>query len=217
MQDAVCRSGPGTVYNIQTYLTKGERFLVIGRTEASDWWVIQPESEDARCWISDLVVDIHGERNVAIVLTPPPLPTEQTPEVVSAGGIYYYLVAEDTGGPIACGDNIFSIYPGVGTKKTLEENVRAALNGLFNNHAKYTNGLYNPIYQSRLNAKGVTYDPDTGVAIVQIRGDLKRPKNKCESERMRAVIWQTIYQFSAINKAIIYMNDTLLGDRLYVP
>jgi len=217
VQDAVCRSGPGTVFDIQTYLNANERFLVFGRTDVSDWWVIKPGSEDAGCWISDLVVDIHGDQNAAMVLTPPPLPTEQTTQVISSGGLFYYLISENTGGPIACGDNIFSIYPGVSSKGTLEENVRAALQALFNNHAKYTNGLYNPIYQSRLNAKGVTYDPDTGVAIIQLRGNFKRPKNGCESERMRAVIWQTIYQFSAIKKANIYINDSLLGDRLYVP
>ena len=93
----------------------------------------------------------------------------------------------------------------------MEDEILAALNALFSNHNQYVDGLYNPIYESRLKAKGV--EVVGGDVVVRLGGSFVRPKDKCESQRMHDQIWYTISQFSA-TRAVVYLNNALLGDLL---
>jgi hypothetical protein len=94
----------------------------------------------------------------------------------------------------------------------MSDDIKGALNALFANHQEYTNGLFNPIYQSSLKAKSVEKN---GEVRVYLAGQLVRPKDKCESQRMHDQVWYTVSQFSH-SRAIIYLNNALLGDLLVV-
>ena len=52
--DLNIRSGPGVRFDRVGFLLKDERAVVLGRDEASGWWLIEcpPEAGGAECWVS---------------------------------------------------------------------------------------------------------------------------------------------------------------------
>jgi len=212
-QDVICRTGPGTIYDVETYLSAGIQTEIKGSTEQRDWWLIARESDlDQPCWISSFFSSVKGASSLVPVLTPPPFPTLSPTPTLNVPGILYYLVAENTGGPVGCGDSLIAIYPGIRRTGDLETNIKAALTALFANHTKYVNGLLNPIYESRMKAKSVSMDASTGVATVQLAGTFVKPKDACESMRMHAQVWFTINQFNAIKHSNVWLGNVKLGD-----
>ncbi|MBC8330486.1 MAG: hypothetical protein H8E28_00745 [Anaerolineae bacterium] len=220
--NAVCRTGPDINYPIAGYLETDATLHVSGMVEGElSWFLIQLE-DGKDCWIADSVVTLHdGGVNVPRI-TPPPTPT---PEVMASSQlgktdfIYYFLTATDTGGPFGCetGDSLLYIETSIPRTGELEVDVVNALNALFSNHNQYYNGLYNPMYASSLRATDVDFVPGDVEAQVWLRGDLARPKDKCDSQRMRDQVWETIeIQFPEINHAVIRVNRALLGDLLVV-
>ena len=74
-QNANCREGPGTAYNVVTSLLQGQTVPIDGRNEANTWWwVALPNS--AHCWVSGVTVDVAGPvDDVPVVPTAPPPPS----------------------------------------------------------------------------------------------------------------------------------------------
>jgi hypothetical protein len=212
-QDSKCRIGPGTAYDVRTYVSEGINGLILGGDEDQTWWLIPVDSGlDLSCWVSEVVVSVKGNLLTVPVLTPPPLPVDTATPTPQAKGIFYYLLAEDTGGPVGCGDSLVRIYPGINYKPDKGTNVKAALNALFSQHSKYVDGLLNPIYESRMKAKEFSFDPSTGVARIQLRGTFVKPVDVCESKRMHAQVFYTVSQFEKIGFTAIHLNNALLGD-----
>lgn len=220
-QNAVCRTGPGLVYKIIEYFTPGDQASPSGFVDTDPrWWFITWESEEGEstCWISDEVVAASGSVDSLPTLTPPPLPTASPTPTFAQGGIYYFLVAENTGGPFGCGDGLVRIYPGIPRTGKFSQDIAAALNALFSNSHKYYNGFYNPMHASSLRVGDV--DPPAssgGDTNIHLSGDLVRPEDKCESKQMHDQVWETIYQqFSDTNHVVIRVNRGLLDDLLVV-
>ncbi len=220
-QNAVCRTGPGLVYKVIEYFTPGDQASPSGFVDTDPrWWFITWETEDGEkaCWISDEVVTASGSVDSLPTLTPPPLPTASPTPTFAQGGIYYFLVAENTGGPFGCGDGLVRIYPGIPRTGKFSQDITAALNALFSNHREYYNGFYNPMHASSLRVGDV--DPPAssgGDTNIHLSGDLVRPEDKCESKRMHDQVWETIYQqFSDTNHVVIRVNRGLLDDLLVV-
>jgi len=215
-QNAVCRSGPGTIYRIIGYLSEGDKTAIDGVVEGELlWWFISIDEGQKSCWISDSVVSVDG--NIASVarLTPPPTPTAAAISVPQGEGIYYFLVSENTGGPFGCGDSLLYIYPGIERTGDAEVDITNALNALFSNKHQYYNGLYNPMHASSLRVSDVDVFPDEPESKVWLVGDFARPKDKCDSLRMRAQVWETIeIQFPEVQHAVIRVFGALLGDLL---
>jgi hypothetical protein len=187
--------------------------LILGSDEDQTWWFIPVgNGSDLSCWVSEVVASVEGNLLTVPVLTPPPLPVDTATPTPQAKGIYYYLLQEDTGGPVGCGDSLVRIYPGINYKPDMGTNVKAALNALFSQHSKYVDGLLNPIYESRMKAKEFSFDPSTDIALIQLRGTFVRPMDVCESKRMHAQVFYTVYQFEKIRYAAILLNKALLGD-----
>jgi hypothetical protein len=192
-------------------LEDGATFEIQGQVEDGSWLLIHSDIDRA-CWISEAVVTVHRAGEAILVMTPPPSPTPVASPVSDNPPLYFYMIK--VGLNVACGNDEAPVYAGVNRTGSLEVDVKSALNALFANHNKYVTGLFNPIYQSRMRAKGLTFDPNTGVAVFQFSGSFVKPKDDCDSARMRAQIWSTIYQFDVIKKANIRMNNVLLGDLL---
>lgn len=74
-QDAACRTGPGTEYDIAGYLTAGQAALSFGVDPLGEWWWIQYPSGSLSCWVSGLLVSFAGGTPDLPVLTPEPTPT----------------------------------------------------------------------------------------------------------------------------------------------
>ncbi len=211
-QDTACFTGASFGHAVQQYVTAGNEFPILGRLSDHSWWQVSIEI-DTSCWIFGEYSSISGGTEDLSVVTPPALPSLTPTPQPSSVGVYYILISIDTGGPFGCGDSLIRFYPGVWAKGDLEVDVETALNALFGNHNQYTNGVYNPIYQSQLKAKSVEFIGND--VVVQLAGTLVRPKDACESQRMHDQIWYTVSQFSP-SRAIIYLNNALLGDLLVV-
>ncbi len=218
-QNAVCRIGPGLAYPIESYLVPGDVLIPSGFVDGETrWWfgAFETEQEEITCWISEQVVALSGDASILPTLTPPPLPTASPTPTSEKGEIYYFLVAEDTGGPFGCGDGLVMVYPGIPRTGNFQKDVTAALNALFSNNHKYYNGFYNPMHASSLRVGDVD-SPSGGETRINLAGNLAKPKDKCESQRMRDQVWMTVQQqFSEAGHAVIWMNNALLGDLLVV-
>ncbi len=212
-QNAICRIGPGLIYDVRTYLTEGTEALILGSDEDQIWWFIEVDRRiDLSCWVSEALASLKGDLVTVPVLTPPPLPLDTPTPTPQSKGIVYYLIAENTGGPVGCGDSLLPVFPGINFTPDMETNVIAALNALFSQHTKYVNGLLNPVYESRMKAKHLSFNSATGTARIQLGGTFVKPIDVCEAKRMRDQVFYTVYQFEKIKFAAIYLNNVLLGD-----
>lgn len=77
MQDAACRAGPGTVYEILGYVAAGQSALTYGTDLEGDWWWIQSPDGSRRCWISNLLVSFQSNLPEVPILTPEPTPRDR--------------------------------------------------------------------------------------------------------------------------------------------
>ncbi len=79
MQDAACRAGPGTAYEILSILAAGQSALTHGTDLEGNWWWIQAPDGSRICWISNLLVSFAGDPPELPILTPEPTPLELPP------------------------------------------------------------------------------------------------------------------------------------------
>ena len=73
---AFCRGGPGTNYPKLTTYTENTQLIITGQNLEGTWWW----SEEAGCWISDVVGELQGNRNSLEVILPPPPPDTDSSE-----------------------------------------------------------------------------------------------------------------------------------------
>ncbi len=73
--DANCRFGPGSVYDVIGTLLQGQSAPIVGRNTYSSWWVIEHVGSAGTCWIWDGTVSISGDTSDVPVVVPPPTPT----------------------------------------------------------------------------------------------------------------------------------------------
>ncbi|MBN2117750.1 MAG: hypothetical protein JW730_14335 [Anaerolineales bacterium] len=79
IQNANCRYGPGTAYDIADTLFAGQTAPIMGRNEQGTWWQIQGPTFGSLCWVSKVTVEVSGAIDVVPVIVAPPPPT-LTPE-----------------------------------------------------------------------------------------------------------------------------------------
>jgi hypothetical protein len=81
VQNANCRFGPGTVYDVVGYLLEGQSAPIAGRNAEGTWWAIALPERRQPCWVSGSTVQASGELGPVQVLAAPPTPTPSpTPE-----------------------------------------------------------------------------------------------------------------------------------------
>ena len=74
-EDANCRQGPSTQFNVATHLTQGQIVPITGRLAQGGWWQVRPADLQIPCWIAERVVEPYGDLNLVPVVIPPLLPT----------------------------------------------------------------------------------------------------------------------------------------------
>ena len=94
-QNANCREGPGTAYEVNDTLYAGEVYALEGRNDANNWFWVMKRSSSGHCWVSVVSVEIAGELDdvpvVQVAALPAPPPQEQPqepPEVADVTGPY---------------------------------------------------------------------------------------------------------------------------------
>lgn len=147
-------------------------------------------------------------------LTETTTPTSITQEVSSYQVIVKYLVHLGTGGNVGCGDSLVPASSGQKPTGNVVKDVEIALNSLFSTGVQYVGDLYNPLYQSNLSVQRIEYKKSSGDLVVYLSGSFTKPKENCDRLRYRAQVWQSIYQFSEVRRAIVWVNQHLLGDLL---
>ena len=86
LTDARCRSGPGVMYPVLTYLSQGLSFPITGRLEQGGWWQIRAADLQIPCWIAESVVEPYGDLVGVRFVIPPALPTPAPTEEPPAQG-----------------------------------------------------------------------------------------------------------------------------------
>ncbi len=71
--NANCRKGPGTSYDVVTYLQVGTFYPVIGRNGLNSWWLVQ-FTPNISCWMGDPTAVFQGVVDQVPILQAPPLP-----------------------------------------------------------------------------------------------------------------------------------------------
>jgi len=70
-----CRSGPGDAYPILGALVVGQIAEVVGRSAASDNWIVKLPGKTSTCWLWGYYATIEGDTSSLPVFDPPPTPT----------------------------------------------------------------------------------------------------------------------------------------------
>lgn len=215
-QDSVCRDGPGLVYDIRTYLNEGTVPILLGRDAESTWWSIEEPTFSANCWVSSDVISIGGNFDSLPVFTPAPLPTSEPSPTAEQKGVFYYLIALDTGGRVGCGDTLIPVYTGIPSSGNIEKDIHNSLKSLLKLKVKEFSGYYNPLYNAHLDTAGVTYHADSRNAEVKLTGSIPKPKDECEYHRVRGVLWETVRQYSKVDGVTFWIGDKLVGDLIAI-
>ncbi len=128
--------------------------------------------------------------------------------------VHIFFIQKDTGGKY-CGDSLVEIGTSVPRTGDVEKDIAAALTKLFSFHSEYVGSFYNPVHAANFKVGSVTTEKSNAI-IIRISGSLKRTKDKCENQRLRAQIWSTFSQFKADLPIDIYLSKAHLGDLINV-
>jgi sporulation and spore germination protein len=167
------------------------------------------------------------EPTVAPPTTEPPtaVPTQSggfpTPTAVQQGGgtvsrVQIYMIAlEDngkSGDPIGCGDTVVPVEIEI---KATQAPLRAAMEALLSQHGQFygQSGLYNVLYNSKLQVGTVTIDA-AGTAKIGLTGTFSLA-GECDDPRFEAQLTYTARQFSTVQNVEITINGTPLHDLIY--
>ncbi len=216
IMNGICYKGPGYGYDIDRYILEGAEFIALGINEDASWVLLDMGNGEKSCWIpSDRFDESLSDYNLKSVEAPP-TPTMSPTATPQQKGLRFYLIRLNTGGPFGCGDSLVYFYTGIKSKGSLEDSVTDILRALFKSKKQFIGKDYNPVYKSNLSVKSVSVNYAAHSVDVHLKGTFVKPKDACESKRMRAQIWNTILQFDEINSLHIWVNNKLLGDLLYV-
>lgn len=153
----------------------------------------------------------------AIPSPTPVLPTAtqvpRTPTQAQQTVKIFLIALEDNGqtGPVVgCGDSVIPVTVVIPSTQGV---LKAALGKLLSIGEQYygESGLYNALYQSDLQLKGVTIDQ--GKAIIHLTGALMLG-GVCDAPRVEAQIEQTALQFSTVSSVEVFINEIPLEDVL---
>ncbi len=93
-QNANCRYGPGTAYDIADTLFAGKTAPIVGRNEQSTWWQVRGPTFGSLCWVSKVTVDVSGSTEgvpIGVAPAPPTLTREpHKPQNQPKQGCYVY-------------------------------------------------------------------------------------------------------------------------------
>jgi hypothetical protein len=215
-EDTVCRTGPGLIYDIRTYISEGTTPILLGHVKEMDWWSVEEPEFNALCWVSSSVVTVNGVVNSLPEFTPEPTPTIESSPTPVQKGVIYYLVAKDTGGALGCGDTLIPVYTGVPTSGDLEKDIHNSLHALLKLKVKDFGGYYNPLHNAHLNTGDVSFNEGSGNATVNLNGSIPKPEDECEYHRVRGVLWETVRHYRQVKGVTFWIGDKLIGDLIAV-
>lgn len=159
--------------------------------------------------------------------TPTTTPTETATPTVTAnpdsssgsglggvGTVLIYYIHQGTGGPVCGTDSVVGVGSGVKGSGDVARDVKEALKKLFSYKNKKVGELFNPLHRSNIKVQAVEFNPGSGLISVHLTGSYKPTGNDCDNTRVKAQVWTTVRQFSAVKATNIFLNGIPFGDRL---
>jgi Sporulation and spore germination len=146
-----------------------------------------------------------------------PLPTDTQAALPPTAGeqmVKIYLIGIGDNGVsgelIGCGDSVIPVDVAIPPTK---EVLRASLEKLLSIKSQFygESGLYNSLYQSDLQIESISLD--NGKAEIYLTGTMMLG-GECDNPRVEAQLMSTVFQFSNIQVASIYINGKTLKDAL---
>ena len=215
-QDSTCRIGPGLIYDIRAYLSEGAVPILLGQDQENAWWSVEEPIHNNTCWVSSEVVTVQGDINSLPIFTPEPTPTLEPSPTPKQKGVFYYLVALDTGGSVGCGDSLVPVYAGVPSSGDLEKDIHTSLHGLTKLKIKDLGGYYNPLHNAHLAIGKIKFHEDSGNVEVHFSGSIPKPKDECEYHRVRGALWETVRHYRRVKSVTFWIGNKLIGDLIAI-
>lgn len=137
-----------------------------------------------------------------------------TPAAGMASRVQMYLIAigdnGKSGKKVGCGDSLLGITRKIPPTMTP---LTAVIRMEIRNHRQFygRSGLYNALYQSRLDLQRATVV--NGTATIHLTGKL-RLGGACDAPRIRAQLRHTALQFPTVQRVFVYVNGTSLSKAL---
>jgi CSLREA domain-containing protein len=73
LQNANCRRGPGTDFEVVTNLSQGSNVPIVGRNPDGSWWQVQVPGTQTQCWVAGMTVQTSGDTGGVPEVESPPL------------------------------------------------------------------------------------------------------------------------------------------------
>jgi hypothetical protein len=82
-----CRSGPGTVYDIEGVYDAGYQVMLEARSEPGIplWWYIYDQAGELYCWVSSVIIITDVDPDLLTALVSPPVPKDSPPPDPGSG------------------------------------------------------------------------------------------------------------------------------------
>ena len=78
-QNANCRSGASTTFDIVAILLQGQNVPIVGKSPDGYYLVVIEPTNGRECWLAANLIDVRGNLSEISVIQPPPLPAPPTP------------------------------------------------------------------------------------------------------------------------------------------
>lgn len=75
LENAKCRKGAGTAYDVMAFLQQGSLATIVGRNADWSWWMIQLGDQQPQCWVWSALVTARDDTRGVLFVASPPLPT----------------------------------------------------------------------------------------------------------------------------------------------
>jgi hypothetical protein len=70
-----CRKGPGVLYDMVTFIYKGNSYDIVGRNRQNTWWLVKVSGVDP-CWVGTENVTTKGAVAQVMIVPDPPIPDQ---------------------------------------------------------------------------------------------------------------------------------------------
>ena len=82
-----CRSGPGTIYDVEGVYEDGYRVILEARSEPDIplWWYIHDQAGELFCWVSSVIITTDVDPDLLTVRVSPPAPVVSSPPDSGSG------------------------------------------------------------------------------------------------------------------------------------
>jgi hypothetical protein len=70
-----CRKGPGVLYDMVTFIYKGNSYNIVGRNRQNTWWLVKVSGVDP-CWVGTENVTTQGDVAQVMLVPDPPIPEQ---------------------------------------------------------------------------------------------------------------------------------------------